>query len=132
VAVIIHDKGKVLFVRRSKFRKSLPGVWSLPAETIVEKEPISDAAERCAWHELGLKIKMGDLVDELQKDNGERLFFVTASIVEGEPRINTDEIEKICWAAPRDFLNDFKDKDNDLGDGLLHLKERLINIIPKN
>ncbi|MGC1123016.1 MAG: NUDIX hydrolase [Candidatus Methanofastidiosia archaeon] len=63
VGVIIYDKGKVLIIKRA-FEPSAHR-WSIPGGAVEVGESVRDAARREVAEELGLDIKLRDVVEVL-------------------------------------------------------------------
>lgn len=122
VAIIIKNKDKVLFIKRSKFKKILPNLWSLPSGTQEKTENIFQTAEREALEELGIKIKAKSLLStkELPEFNV-KLHFVICSMVAGIPEIRDEyEISELNWSTFEEFFNQYSD--DEIGHGLIYLR----------
>ena len=123
--VIIEKNGKIIFVKRTKHRRSLPSMWSLPADKIVRDEKWEETALRCAWHELGLRVKIEKLLDEYHyKDEKEDklLYFVRVEILEGSAEIqHFDELDEMQWLSFDEFFEKYKDEE--IGHGLRYLRK---------
>jgi 8-oxo-dGTP diphosphatase len=63
VGIIIYDKGTVLIIKRA-FEPSA-NRWSIPGGAVELGEKVRDAAQREVYEELGLKVKIRDVVDVL-------------------------------------------------------------------
>ncbi len=63
VGVIIYDEGKVLIIKRA-FDPSR-NRWSIPGGAVELGEKVRDAAEREVYEELGLEVKIKDVVEVL-------------------------------------------------------------------
>lgn len=61
VGIIIHDKGKVLIIKRA-YEPSAHR-WSIPGGAVELGERVRDAAQREVEEELGLKVVIKDVVD---------------------------------------------------------------------
>ena len=55
--VLFDDKGKVLFLKRSKHVEKFSGKWDIPGGHIHENEKTTDGLEREVKEETGLNIK---------------------------------------------------------------------------
>jgi len=121
VVLMINRNGKTLFVKRAKWRTSLPNRWSLPAERIIRDEPPEDATKRCAWYELALKTKFPKVIFERHFDIEDKLlYFVKVDDVSGDAEIQHDEISEIQWLSFEDFFNKYND--SKIGHGLQWLR----------
>ncbi|MFH1399413.1 MAG: NUDIX hydrolase [Candidatus Woesearchaeota archaeon] len=121
VLLIVKKDDMVIFVRRAKWRRSLPGAWSLPAEMVVRDEVLEEAAKRCAWNELGVKVEVEQIADELFSDEEKTLYFVRCKIIEGEPTLEfTDELDKLEYMGINEFFT--RHEDSQIGHGLQYLR----------
>ena len=121
-AIIIKNKDQILFIKRSKYKKILPNVWSFPSGTQKENETIFQTAEREAREELGVIVKAESLLTkkELPEFNV-ILHFVVCSILEGIPDIRDHhEISELSWLRSEEFFCKYTDEE--IGHGLAHLR----------
>jgi 8-oxo-dGTP diphosphatase len=63
VGIIIYDNGTVLIIKRA-FEPSA-NRWSIPGGAVEVGEKVRDAAQREVYEELGLNVKIRDVVDVL-------------------------------------------------------------------
>lgn len=99
-ALLIKDKeNKLLFVKRSKNKKTLPNIWAFPSGTKEEGETIKETAVREAYEELGVKVKPGNILATKElPEFGSKLHFLICTIESGEPFIKDhNEIDEIEW-----------------------------------
>jgi 8-oxo-dGTP diphosphatase len=63
---ILHptDAGQVLLVQRPPDDEDLPGVWGLPAASLLSGESWEDAVRRAARDKLGITVGVGDMLEE--------------------------------------------------------------------
>ena len=93
VLLILEKEGKIIFVRRTIKRTSLPGKWALPSEKIEEGETKEEATIRCADEELGVKLENVKLFKEYHfKDEHEEkvVYFMKANYI-GKPFVKDKE-----------------------------------------
>lgn len=123
-AIIICDgRGKILFIKRSETKSTLPGAWSFPSGTKESSESIEETALREAKEELGITVRTERTltVTELPEFNV-RLHFIVCSIAEGTPEIKDEnEISEIRWMSFPTFFQAFTDKE--IGHGLIWLRK---------
>ena len=87
VAIIIEKDDKILFIKRSIKKKSLPGKWAFVSGTIENETPF-ETAERESFEELGVKIQPVNLLAELElPELNSKLFFIKCKILKGKPYI---------------------------------------------
>ena len=88
-AILIRNKHKILFIKRSEHKKTLPNIWAFPSGTKEECESIEQTVSREAFEELGVKVVVEKTLAtrELPELNV-RLHFITCDIIEGTPTIN--------------------------------------------
>ena len=109
---VFNPIGEVLVTRRALSKNAWPGVWTnsfcghpLPAE------PLTDAVNRRAQHELGLKIENIDLslplfryraIDSSGTVENEICPVYLAS-TDQDPMPNPDEVAEYAWTSPADL-----------------------------
>ncbi len=120
--IVLHDHGKVLFVKRSAAKKSLPNMWAFPSGTIEEGESKEITLVREAKEELGVDVKFEkDLASVELEDLGARLYFMQCSMINNQPIVfDESEIQQIVWLSFEDFFKKFKDEE--IGHGLIYLR----------
>lgn len=95
-AGVIFDGEKVLLAKRSE-RQKLPGYWEFPGGKLETGETPSAALVRELREELGVEVKVLELLCEhqFQRDNNDfHLYFLKAEIAEGIPKnIEHEELE---------------------------------------
>lgn len=122
VALMIRDSNNFLFIKRSKLKKTLPGIWAFPSGTKEESENIYQTALREAYEELGVIINVEKTlaVKELPEFNV-RLHFLVCTVLSGEAFIkDTYEIEELSWLTFKEFF--LKYSDSEIGHGLVFLR----------
>lgn len=121
-AFVIHDKDKILFIKRSQQKKTLPGAWSFPTGTQEAGETIEETATREAMEELGVAVEVTKTFATRQLDEfGVSLHFVLCSITDGEPTVvDESEIETFAWHTFADFFATYSDEE--IGHGLVWLR----------
>lgn len=124
--LILEKDGKVIFAKRAKTKKSLPGRWSLPSETMKGGESVEKAAVRCAREELGLKIDNITVFDTFHFNDefeDKTLYFVKVTY-SGKPVIKAkDELSELKQLSFQEFFDIYSDEA--IGHGLQHLRKRL-------
>jgi 8-oxo-dGTP diphosphatase len=98
-AIIRHD-GKVLLTRRRE-GTHLAGFWEFPGGKAHPGESMEAALIREVREEIGVRIKVGSLIDEethTYTDRTVHLHFFNAHIVEGTPR--PMGVADLVWAFP--------------------------------
>ncbi len=61
-AVIIDNKGRVLFLRRSDYMKKFAGEWDLPGGHLKDNESLFEGLEREVEEETGLSVSEPKLI----------------------------------------------------------------------
>lgn len=120
---VLRDGPKILFVQRSKNKKTLPNIWAFPSGTVEEGETPEETAMREAKEELDLEIKVtGTLATVELQEFLVRLHFIVGTIKSGEPKIKQpEEIQKLCWLTFQEFFA--KHTDDQIGHGLIWLRK---------
>ena len=101
-AIIRHD-GKVLLTRRRE-GTHLAGLWEFPGGKVRRGESMEDALIREVREEIGVRIKVGSLIDEethAYSDRTVHLHFFDAHIVEGTPRPLA--VADLAWSFPSEL-----------------------------
>lgn len=122
-AILIMDNEKILFIKRSNCKKTLPNIWAFPSGTKEANESIEQTVSREAYEELGIKVKVEKTlaVRDLPEFNV-RLHFITCNIVEGTARIREPlEISQLVWLSFKEFFEKFND--SEIGHGLIFLRQ---------
>ena len=122
--VIKHqDNNTFLFIKRSKYKKTLPNIWAFPSGTQNQGEDIYETAKREAYEELGIQIKIEEtlLIKELP-ELGVKLHFLLCLISSGDLIIRDyTEIEELEWLTFTQFFQKYKD--SEIGHGLIFLRQ---------
>jgi mutator protein MutT len=125
VAIVIKDpdSGRILFIKRSIKKKTLPGAYSFPSGTIEEGESPFETVIRECEEELGIKVTPKMVIAEKElPELDTKLIFVLCQIKKGEPVIKDfDEIERIEWMKFPEFFDKFSD--DEIGHGLIWLRK---------
>ncbi len=118
------EPGTYLFAKRHEDRESLPGCWSLPAETVEPGESPEEAAVRCAYEELGLDLDIEDVerVEQHTFPEHDKTLYYFVARYHGEPRIRE---ERELTEVERYTLDTFFERydDSDIGHGLQYLRD---------
>jgi mutator protein MutT len=128
VLLILEKQGKIIFVRRTKKRTSLPDKWALPSEKIEKGETKEAATIRCADEELGINLKDISLFNEYHfKDKQEEkiLYFMKANYI-GKPYVKDKrEFNEFIRLSFNDFFSKYDD--SKIGHGLQYLRKEFYN-----
>ena len=122
-AILIHKDKLFLFIKRSKFKKTLPNIWAFPSGTKESEESIYETAVRESFEELGVKVEAENTIAtrELPELNS-KLHFITCKIISGEPFIkDANEIQEIEWLTFNQFFKKYSD--SEIGHGLIFLRQ---------
>lgn len=91
VAIVIRDHaGDFLAVKRSDDDESLPGLWGLPAVSLIADESVDAAIVRAGRQKLGVDVKPGKYVGEDSIDRGSyrlQLAEYEADVTAGVPSV---------------------------------------------
>ncbi len=123
VALIIRNQNKVLFIRRSKYKKFLPHAWAFPTGTKEPNEDLTETARREAQEELNLEVQIEKklFTKELPEFN-DRLHFIVCHIKSGTPKISEPkEFDQIEWLTFQEFFAKYDD--SQIGHGLVYLRK---------
>jgi 8-oxo-dGTP diphosphatase len=103
VAALIHDKGRLLLVKRKN--EPSQGLWSAPGGVVELAEKVEDAVKREVDEETGLRIEVDRILTVLNyiiKDKNDRVRFhyvviyFLARALGGKPKASTDA-EDVRW-----------------------------------
>jgi mutator protein MutT len=122
-ALVLKNEEKILFIKRSMKKKTLPGIWAFPSGTVEEGEDVYNTIKREAEEELGVEVDCEKVLAETElPEFSVKLVFILCSVKSGEIKINEpDEIDKFEWMGFSDFFNKFSD--NQIGHGLIWLRK---------
>lgn len=112
-SVVIVDNGAILLVRRG--HEPQLGRWSVPGGRVEQGETLAEAAQREAYEETGLEVRVGDELWSLTIADGDRMFEVhdfAATVTGGTLRAGDDAAD-VRW-IPFDELDQWP-----LTDGLM-------------
>ncbi len=128
VLLILEKEEKIIFVRRTKERTSLPDKWALPSEKIEREETKEEATIRCADEELGIKLENIKLFNEYHfkdKEENKILYFMKANYI-GKPFVKDKrEFNEFIRLSFDDFFSKYDD--SKIGHGLQYLRKELYN-----
>lgn len=120
--LVLKNNSKILFVKRSMKKKSLPGAWSFPSGTREQNENLRDTIIREAKEELDILVTPISTFAELElKEFSVKLHFILCETNDKPIIKETNEIDKIEWMTFQDFFNRFSD--NEIGHGLVWLRK---------
>ncbi|MBN1175747.1 NUDIX domain-containing protein [Candidatus Woesearchaeota archaeon] len=124
--ILENGDGEVLFAKRVSSRENLPGVWSLPSETIEEGESKENAARRCIVEELdNISVESLSLFDAQYFNIGgkEKVLYLFKGLFTGNPTINeTRELELLEFLNFPDFFAKYSD--DQMGHALQYLRHK--------
>ena len=126
VVILLEKDGKIVFVKRSKFKKSLPERWSLTSGMVEKNESVFETAKREAKEELDVDIFDLELFDEREiKKDGEHkiLYFIKAKYKGDLKLVDERETSEIRQYSMKEFFSLFKDEE--IGHGLQYLRKKL-------
>jgi len=126
VVILLEKDEKIVFVKRSMLKKSLPGRWSLTSGMVEENESVFETAKREAKEELDVDIFDLELIDEqeIKKDSEHKiLYFIRASYKGDLKLVDERETAEIRQYSMKEFFSLFKDEE--IGHGLQYLRKKL-------
>lgn len=120
---VLRDGLKVLFVQRSKSKKTLPNIWAFPSGTVEEGERPEETAKREAREELGVEIEVAETLATVElQEFPVRLHFIVGTIKSGEVEIKQpEEIQVLRWFTFEEFFAEYTD--DQIGHGLVWLRK---------
>jgi 8-oxo-dGTP pyrophosphatase MutT (NUDIX family) len=103
ISLVIESPDGVLLVRRPDDDESLPGVWGLPAASLLGDESEEDAVRRAGREKLGVEVAPLQPIG-----NDGAMTDWEARIVDGRPSVpqpgpNT-QYAQLRWGDPRDLV----------------------------
>lgn len=121
-ALVIKNQGKILFIKRSLNKKTLPGIWSFPSGTREEGEDIFQTAMREAKEELDLEIIPQKIIAEHElPEFSTKLIFILADLKNLPTIKDYDEIDSFEFMTFSEFFDKFSDLE--IGHGLIWLRK---------
>jgi 8-oxo-dGTP diphosphatase len=103
ISLVIDGPEGLLLVRRPDDDDSLPGVWGLPAASLLEGESEEDAVRRAGREKLGIEVEPLEVVgrDGAMADWAVRIAAGEPAVPQGGPRTQYAELR---WGGPRDLV----------------------------
>ncbi|MDQ3043598.1 MAG: NUDIX hydrolase [Chloroflexota bacterium] len=98
VAVIIEREGKLLMGRRREGARSA-GRWSFPAGFVERGERVEDAAVREVWEEVGLRVRLGNLLGLYSMSGETVVLAVYRGYTTSGDAVAADDLDKVGWFA---------------------------------
>ena len=126
VVLLLESDEKIIFVKRSLQRKSLPGKWSLPSGKVEKNEEVFETAKREAKEELDVELFDLEIFDEQEvKKDGEHkiIYFVKAGYLGDPVVVDEREFSEIREYSFEEFFELFTD--DQIGHGLQYLREKI-------
>lgn len=117
VGAVIVERGRVVLVKRA--HEPLKGEWSLPGGSVEVGETLADAVAREVLEETGLRVRVGSLIEVIDRvhrssDGRVEYHFVLldyrCTVVSGVLTHGSDAADA-CWAS-RDDLSHYKLSDS--------------------
>jgi len=121
-ALILHNRDKILFIKRSAVKKMLPNMWAVPSGTMEEGETVEMTALREAKEELGIDIVIENVIATVELPELEsRLHFVSCKSLQDIIHFDQTEIQTTAWMTFEEFFNTYTDEQ--IGHGLRYLRK---------
>jgi ADP-ribose pyrophosphatase YjhB (NUDIX family) len=112
VALVVDGPGGVLLVRRPEHDESLPGLWGLPAVSLLDGESEHDAVRRAGREKLGVEVRpLRSLGEEADERPAYRILMRDwqAEIVAGQPSVPQPGVRTQYvdwrWGDPRELVS---------------------------
>jgi isopentenyldiphosphate isomerase len=105
---IYNPKGMFILQKRSKKKKSLPGVWGVTCGAVSTGEDSISAGIREAKEELGLQLEPDsfEFVEKIKRRYSfVDIYFVKAKFDISKCILQKDEVESIKLSSPKELLN---------------------------
>ncbi len=105
---IYNSKGMFILQKRSKKKKSLPGVWGVTCGAVSAGEDSISAGIREAKEELGLELEPSqfEFVEKIKRRYSfVDIYFVRAKFEISKCVLQSDEVESIKLSSPKELLN---------------------------
>lgn len=105
---IYNSKGMFILQKRSKKKKSLPGIWGVTCGAVASGEDSITAGIREAKEELGLELERDQFVfvEKIKRRYGfVDIYFVKAKFDINKCILQSDEVESIKLSSPKELLN---------------------------
>jgi len=111
VALIIGHRRKVLFIKRSAYKKFNPNKWGFPTGTKELNETLEDTAIREAQEELGIIIKPVKIIATIElHEFNDRLHLMVCKLKSGKAHIkDKEEMSELFWMSLEEFFTKYKD-----------------------
>jgi 8-oxo-dGTP diphosphatase len=110
VSLVIENPGGILLVRRPEGDESLPGVWGLPAISLVEGESEEEGVRRAGRQKLGVEVRPVRVLGRTEDERPGYLIEMRdweAEIVLGEPTVpqpgDGTQYTDLRWGEPADL-----------------------------
>ena len=104
IAIILDKEGRFLIGKRSMYKSSAPGYWVPISGIIEEGENEINAVVREVFEELGVVSQPIEKIGILDTDDGlYRLHWWKVEIIEGKPKVTSNEFSEIRWINLKEF-----------------------------
>ena len=106
-AGVVCERGRVLLSKRKK-GTHLAGLWEFPGGKVEEGEDPREALRRELDEELGVRARVGEIVDVTfhryeEADKAVLLLFFEATRAPGSPEPRALDVADVGWFAPGDL-----------------------------
>ena len=105
---IYNQKGMFVLQKRSKNKRSLPGVWSVTCGAVSSGEDSVSAGIREAKEELGIALEREqfEFVEKIKRRHSfVDIYFVKAQFDLSKFVLQKEEVESVKLSSPRELLN---------------------------
>ena len=105
---IYNSKGMFIIQKRSKKKKSLPGVWGVTCGAVTSGEDSITAGLREAKEELGIVLEREnfEFVEKIKRRYSfVDIYFIKAKFELSKCILQSDEVESIKLSSPKELLN---------------------------
>lgn len=103
--IIVDDQNRILFEKRSKYKKVGPGVWSIPAGHVLKGEGIEVTAHQELLEEIGFDLDLTYLGKKLRRYKNESHFtnYFLGKYSGQKIKIEPAEVEKARFFSKKDI-----------------------------
>lgn len=105
---IYNSKGMFLLQKRSKKKKSLPGIWSVTCGAVSSGEDSITAGIREAKEEVGISLEpeQFEFIEKIKRRHSfVDIYFIKANFDIAKCVLQKDEVDSIKLSSPKELLN---------------------------